>query len=133
MAKWIVEKLLIVKPDVITKICVIASLGEELRSKYHHLRQNIWQTLIENLSIMSRNKSWNVQEHTRCPERGQFTKKNAWVWHLFFWEVHTPRYSKKAKWKYSMCGLTSNFDFSLLNNVVNSKKWHFSIRVLGSK
>ena len=61
---------------------------------------------------------WPKHTRTRCPERGQFTKKNAWVWHLFFWEAHTPRYSKEAKWKYSMCGLVRNFDFSVLGYVI---------------
>ena len=54
-------------------------------------------------------------------ERVDFPQKNAWVWHLFFWEAHTHRYSKKAKWKNSMCGLARNIDVSVLGYVV--KRW----------
>ena len=60
---------------------------------------------------------WKMRKHSvntvhGVPKGVNLQKKMPWLWHLFFWEAHTLRYSKKAKWKYHTTSFSALSSFS---------------------
>ena len=102
----------------------------------HRKRQNLVRVQCNRLELHKENMCWQEKlwpsltagkksvdysllnlVKSRCPERGQFTKKNAWVVTYFF-EKHIPLGIQKRPNENIRCGLVKNFYFSVLGYVV---------------
>ena len=60
---------------------------------------------------------WGTESLTRCARRGSKTKKNAWVWHLYFLKGHILRHLKKAEKKYSVFKNLVFFTFNFFSRL----------------